>query len=117
MAYVPIPKDFKKIQTKVVFNLTRRQLIGFLLVGIVGFYVYRAMNSMMEEFAMMLTIIVTLPIFFVIFFEKDGMKFEQYFYYFYLYQYYQPKKRVREAYLYEEKRKYTKKEKRKKCKR
>ena len=29
MAYVPIPKDLKKVKTKVAFNLTRRQLIGF----------------------------------------------------------------------------------------
>lgn len=25
--YVPIPKDLKKVKTKVAFNLTRRQLI------------------------------------------------------------------------------------------
>lgn len=29
--YVPIPKDLKKVKTKVAFNLTRRQLIGFTL--------------------------------------------------------------------------------------
>lgn len=29
MAYVPIPKDLDKIKTKVAFNLTKRQLIGF----------------------------------------------------------------------------------------
>lgn len=26
MGYVPIPKDLKKVKTKVAFNLTRRQL-------------------------------------------------------------------------------------------
>ena len=34
--YVPIPKDLKKVKTKVAFNLTRRQLIGFTLAGFVG---------------------------------------------------------------------------------
>ena len=29
MAYVQIPKDLKKVKTKVAFNLTKRQLIGF----------------------------------------------------------------------------------------
>jgi len=26
MAYVPVPKDLTKVKTKVMFNLTRRQL-------------------------------------------------------------------------------------------
>ena len=29
MAYVPIPKDLTKVKTKVMFNLTKRQLICF----------------------------------------------------------------------------------------
>ena len=39
MGYVPIPKDLKG-KTKVAFNLTRRQLIGFTLAGLVGIPVY-----------------------------------------------------------------------------
>ena len=27
MAYVPVPKDLTKVKTKVMFNLTRRQLV------------------------------------------------------------------------------------------
>lgn len=33
MAYVPIPKDLNKVKTKVAFNLTKRQLIGFSVAG------------------------------------------------------------------------------------
>lgn len=29
MAYVPVPKDLTKIKTKVMFNLTKRQLVCF----------------------------------------------------------------------------------------
>ncbi len=29
MAYVPVPKDLTKVETKVMFNLTRRQLVCF----------------------------------------------------------------------------------------
>lgn len=36
MAYVPIPKDLKKVKTKVAFNLTKRQLIGFTIAGLIG---------------------------------------------------------------------------------
>ena len=35
MAYVPIPKDLNRVKTKVAFNLTKRQLIGFTLAGLV----------------------------------------------------------------------------------
>ena len=31
MAYVPVPKDLTKVKTKVMFNLTRRQLVCFTL--------------------------------------------------------------------------------------
>lgn len=37
MAYVTVPKDFTKVKSKVVFGLTKRQLIcfgGVLLVGV-----------------------------------------------------------------------------------
>lgn len=30
MAYVPVPKDFSKIKTKLALNLTKRQIICFL---------------------------------------------------------------------------------------
>ena len=29
MAYVNVPKDLSKVNTKVMFNLTKRQLIGY----------------------------------------------------------------------------------------
>ena len=29
MAYVPVPKDFSKIKTKLALNLTKRQIICF----------------------------------------------------------------------------------------
>ena len=35
MAYVPIPKDLSRVKTKVAFNLTRRQLIGYTLAVLV----------------------------------------------------------------------------------
>ena len=40
MPYVPVPKDLSKVKTKVVFNLTKRQLICFSLGGVVGIPTY-----------------------------------------------------------------------------
>ena len=36
MAYVPIPKDLTKVKTKVMFNLTKRQLICFTGGALIG---------------------------------------------------------------------------------
>ena len=51
LAYVPVPKDLTKVKTKVMFNLTRRQLVCFTagaLVGVPLFFLLRepAGNSM-----------------------------------------------------------------------
>ena len=40
MAYVKVPKDLSKVKTKVALNLTKRQLIGFSIAGLLGFPVY-----------------------------------------------------------------------------
>ena len=105
MGYVPSPKDLKKVKTKVAFNLTRRQLIGFTLAGLVGIPVYLFMRKFMpNDIAILFLILSTLPIFFVTLFEKDGLPFEKYFKHIYLHKFYQPQKRVRkEVYLEQEK--------------
>ena len=36
MAYVPVPKDLTKVKTKVMFNLTKRQLICFTGGALIG---------------------------------------------------------------------------------
>ena len=36
MAYVNVPKDLAKIKSKVLFNLTKRQLICFGLAALMG---------------------------------------------------------------------------------
>ena len=62
MAYVPVPKDLTKVKTKVMFNLTRRQLVCFTagaLVGVPLFFLLRepAGNSM----AAMCMMLVMMP--------------------------------------------------------
>ena len=110
MAYVPIPKDLSRVKTKVAFNLTRRQLIGFSLAALVGFPVYLTVRKFLpNDISVILMILATLPVFFITMFEKDGLKFEQYFKYVYLHKFYQPKKRVRkEVFSHESKTKNTK---------
>ena len=46
-----------------------------------------------------------MPIFYITFFDKDGLTFEKYFKYYYLHKFYQPQRRVRKEVYLEEKRK------------
>ncbi len=59
MAYVPVPKDLTKVKTKVMFNLTRRQLVCFTAGALVG---------------MML---VMMPFFLLAMYEKHGQPLEK----------------------------------------
>ncbi len=106
MAYVPIPKDLNRVKTKIAFNLTRRQLIGFTLAAIVGFPTYLFVRKFLpNDVAIIFMIITTLPIFFITLFEKDGIRFERYFKYIYQNKFYQPKTRVRKEVYIEQKKK------------
>lgn len=101
MAYVQIPKDLKRVKTKVAFNLTKRQLIGFLVAGVVGlgtFFLVR--NVLPNQLSIFALVLAAFPIFFVTMYEKDGMHFEEMFRHLYNHKYHQPHERVRkEVYL------------------
>ena len=91
MAYVPIPKDLDKIKTKVAFNLTKRQLIGFSVAGLIGIPTYLFIKKYLpNDVSIIVMLIVTLPIFFITLYEKDTLTFEKYFKFFYLHKFYQP---------------------------
>ena len=45
MAYVPVPKDLTKIKTKVIFNLTKRQLFCFSLGALAGVLITPITNT------------------------------------------------------------------------
>ena len=79
MAYVQIPKDLSKVKTKVALNLTKRQLIGFTVAGLIGIPVYlKTRLTLGNDVAAFLLLIVTLPVFFVCFMKKR-VAFEKYF--------------------------------------
>ena len=64
MAYVTIPKDLSRIQSKVLFGLTKRQVICFgaaALVGVPLFFL--AKSSLGTTTAALCMILVMLPFF------------------------------------------------------
>lgn len=78
MAYVPVPKDLTKVKTKVLFNLTKRQLVCFgagIAIGLPIFFLTK--NALGTSMAAMLMIIIMLPCFLLALYEKHGQPLEK----------------------------------------
>lgn len=78
MAYVPVPKDLTKIKTKVIFNLTKRQLICFgsgALVGVPMFFLLKGCLS--TSTATLLMVLLMLPFFLLAMYERNGLPLEK----------------------------------------
>ncbi len=78
MAYVPVPKDLTAVKTKVLLNLTKRQLICFgcgALIGVPLFFILKA--RMAVSVAAMCMIVVMLPAFLLGMYEKNGQPLEK----------------------------------------
>ena len=77
MAYVNVPKDLSKVKTKVMFNLTKRQLICFgsgALVGVPLFFLLKSYIS--TSTASLCMVLVMLPFFLFAMYEKNGQPLE-----------------------------------------
>jgi hypothetical protein len=78
MAYVQVPKDLTRVKTKVMFNLTKRQLICFGSAGVLGLPAYFFTKGPLgTTFAACLMIIIVLPLFLFGVYEKDGRPLEK----------------------------------------
>jgi hypothetical protein len=72
MAYVPVPKDLSAVKTKVMLNLTRRQLICFgsgILIGVPLFFLVKSRSSISA--ASICMILIMLPFFLLAMYEKE----------------------------------------------
>ena len=78
MAYVQVPKDLTRVKTKVMFNLTKRQLICFSLAGIVGIPFYLlTRHPLGSTLSACMMIVLVLPFFLFAMYEKDGRPLEK----------------------------------------
>ena len=77
MAYVTIPKDLSKVQSKILFGLTKRQVICFGSAAIIGvplfFLTKEALGTTTAALCM---ILVMLPFFLFAMYEKNGQPLE-----------------------------------------
>ncbi len=77
MAYVTVPKDLMAVKTKVMFNLTKRQLSCFSLGGAMGGCVYLAVKGHIESSeAVSLMILAMFPFFMLAMYQKNGQPLE-----------------------------------------
>ena len=73
MAHVNITKDLTEVKSKVVFGLTKRQLIFFVLAALVAVPIYfLTRKSLGNDIALVLLITTALPFFFFALYEKNG---------------------------------------------
>ena len=77
MAYVTVPKDLTKIKSKVIFNLTKRQLICFsaaVAIGLPLFFLVK--DSVGTTTAALCMVLAMLPMFLLAMYEKNGQPLE-----------------------------------------
>ena len=78
MAFVPVPKDLNRVKTKVMFNLTKRQLVCFSLAAAVGIPIFFLTKpSVGLSTAAMLMVVIMIPFIFMAIYEKDGQPAEK----------------------------------------
>ena len=76
-SYIAVPRDLTKVKSKVMFNLTKRQLVCFsmaALVGVPSFFFLRKFED--TSFAAMGMMILMMPMFFVGMYQKNGQPLE-----------------------------------------
>ncbi len=77
MAYVTIPKDLTKVKSKVMFGLTKRQLICFGAAALIGVPLFFLLKTVINTTAATLCmILVMLPFFLLAMYERHGQPLE-----------------------------------------
>lgn len=78
MAYVQVPKDLSKVKNKVIFNLTARQIVCFVLAAVVGFPFYFLTKGIIGvDVAATIMVVLMLPFFLFALYQKDGLPLEK----------------------------------------
>lgn len=76
-SYISVPRDLTKVKSKVMFNLTKRQLICFglaALVGVPSFFLLKLAFSISTS--VMIMMVIMMPFFFLAMYEKHGRPLE-----------------------------------------
>lgn len=76
-SYISVPRDLTRVRTKILFGLTKRQLICFSIAAAIGVPVFFGLRRISDiSFATMGMMIVMMPLFLLAMYERDGMPLE-----------------------------------------
>ena len=76
-SYISVPRDLTKVKSKVMFNLTKRQLICFgvaALLGVPSFFLIKQIAA--TSAAAIGMMVIMMPFFFLAMYEKNGQHLE-----------------------------------------
>ena len=74
MAYVSVPKDMTEVKTRLIMNLTKRQVVCFGAAAAIGAPLFLIFKGVMGNTgAMVLMIAAVIPAFFFAIYSKDGV--------------------------------------------
>ena len=76
-SYISVPRDLTKVKSKVMFNLTKRQLICFgmaTVIGVPSFFLLKSVTAV--NTAVMGMMVIMMPFFFLAMYEKNGQPLE-----------------------------------------
>ena len=77
MAYVAVPKDLTRVKSKLVFNLTKRQIICFSLGALAGVPLFfLTKGAVGTSVASLLMIMAMIPFFMFAMYERHGQPLE-----------------------------------------
>ena len=76
-SYISVPRDLTKVKSKVMFNLTKRQLLcfsGAALLGVPSFFLIKSVAPL--SVAAICMMVIMMPLFFLAMYEKNGQHLE-----------------------------------------
>ena len=76
-SYISVPRDLTKVKSKVMFNLTKRQLLCFgaaALLGVPSFFLIKHFSAL--SVAAICMMVIMMPFFFLAMYEKNGQHLE-----------------------------------------
>ncbi|MBQ9910714.1 MAG: PrgI family protein [Lachnospiraceae bacterium] len=75
--YIKVPKDLSNVKSKILFNLTKRQLLLFTAAALIGVPSYFLVKSAAgTSLAAMCMVLIMIPVFLFAMYEKDGEHLE-----------------------------------------
>lgn len=98
MAYVQVPRDLSKFESKIAFNLTKRQLICFSVGALLAIPTYMALKDTLPlDLCSFIAFFIMAPFFMLGIYKKDGIPFEKYMYIVLRQKYFRPQIRIYET--------------------